>query len=117
VKRGEVWTVSAGTDCAGKPRPCVIIQADGSNATASITVCLFTTTTAQADLFRPRIEPSPRNGLTQPSRVMVDKILTVPKRKLGIRIGVLDPNDLTSLDRALIVFLGLASGETQHQDR
>lgn len=48
---------------------------------------------------------------------MVDKILTVPKRKLGIRIGVLDPNDLTSVDRALIGFLGLASGETQHQDR
>jgi len=113
VKRGEVWTVSAGTDYAGKPRTCVIIQADAFDATASITVCLFTTTTAQADLFRPRIEPSPRNGLTQPSRVMVDKILTVPRRKLGICIGALDRNDLTWVDRALIVFLGLASGETQ----
>lgn len=113
MKRGEVWTVSAGTDYAGKPRPCVIVQADAFDASASVTVCLFTTTAAEADLFRPRIEPSPRNGLTQPSRVMVDKILTVPRRKLGIRIGMLDRYDLTWVDRALIVFLGLASGETQ----
>lgn len=109
MKRGEIWTVSAGTDYAGKPRPCVIIQADAFDAIASITICLFTTTPAEADLFRPRIEPSPRNGLTQPSRVMVDKILTVPRRKLGIRVGILGRDDLTSVERSLIVFLGLAS--------
>jgi mRNA interferase MazF len=109
VKRGEVWTVSAGTAYAGKPRPCVIIQSDAFDAIASVTICLFTTTAAEADLFRPRIEPSSRNGLTQPSRVMVDKILTVPRRKLGIRIGILERNDLTRVEGSLIVFLGLAS--------
>jgi mRNA interferase MazF len=39
---------------------------------------------------------------------MVDKISTMPRSKLGIRIGRLDSLDLAALDRAVIVFLGLA---------
>jgi mRNA interferase MazF len=39
---------------------------------------------------------------------MVDKITTVPKSKLEDHIGALDPEDLVRLDRALLVFLGLA---------
>ncbi len=39
---------------------------------------------------------------------MVDKITTVPKRKIGERIGELDDEDLVRLNRAMMVFLGLA---------
>ncbi len=39
---------------------------------------------------------------------MVDKITTVPKSKAGIRIGRLDNADLVRLNRAMMVFLGLA---------
>jgi mRNA interferase MazF len=38
VKRGEIWTISGGSDLAGKPRPAVIIQDDGFDATTSVTL-------------------------------------------------------------------------------
>jgi mRNA interferase MazF len=39
---------------------------------------------------------------------MVDKITTVRKSKLGEQIGRLDHDDLVRLDRAIMVFFGLA---------
>ncbi len=39
---------------------------------------------------------------------MVDKITTVPKTRLGDLIGMLDDQDVVRLNRALMVFLGLA---------
>lgn len=108
MRRGEVWTVSGGADYAGKPRPVVIVQDDDFDATASITICVFTTDPTEAPLFRIPVEPSARNGLHQISRIMVDKITTVPKAKLGSRIGSLDEEDLVRLNQAIVVFLGLA---------
>ena len=65
MRRGEIWTASGG-DYAGKPRPVVIVQDDRFDATASITVCPFTTDPTDAPLFRPLVEPSAANGLRTP---------------------------------------------------
>ena len=74
MTRGEIWTVS-GAGYAGKPRPAVIVQDDGFDATESITVCVFT---------------------------------TVSQRRLGKRIGRLEGAEIARLNRAILVFLGLA---------
>jgi mRNA interferase MazF len=108
MKRGEVWTVSGGKDYAGKPRPVVIVQDDSFDAIDSITICAFTTDPTDAPLFRLPVEPSERNGLRATSRLMVDKITTVSKSKLGELIGRLDDEDMVRLNQALLVFLGLA---------
>ena len=112
MKRGEVWTVAGGKDYAGKPRPAVIIQDDRFDGTTSITICAFTTDPTDAPLFRLPVEPNEGNGLRTPSRLMMDKITTVPKEKLGSRIGRLDDEDLLRVNRAMMVFLGLAGGTT-----
>ena len=39
---------------------------------------------------------------------MIDKITTVPKAKLGTRIGRLRDEDMVRLNRAVLIFLGLA---------
>lgn len=39
---------------------------------------------------------------------MVDKITTVSKSKVGSRMGRLDDEDVVRLNRAILVFLGLA---------
>jgi mRNA interferase MazF len=109
MRRGEVWTVSGGRDYAGKPRPVVIVQDDGFDATGSITVCAFTTDQTDAPLFRLPVEPNGRNGLRSPSRLMVDKITTVAKSRIGGRLGRLDDEDVIRLNRAVMVFLGLAA--------
>jgi mRNA interferase MazF len=86
----------------------VILQDDRFEFTTSITVCPLTTNPADAPLLRPGVAPTEKNGLQAPCRLMVDKISTMPRSKLGIRIGRLDSLDLAALDRAVIVFLGLA---------
>ena len=106
MTRGEIWTVS-GTGYAGKPRPAVIVQDDRFDATESVTVCVFTTDETEAPLFRLPIAPSASNGLRAVSRVMVDKITTVSKKRLGDRIGYLDDAAMARLNRAILIFLGL----------
>ena len=108
MKRGEIWTVAGGGDYAGKPRPMVIVQDDSFDATDSVTICAFTTDATEAPLFRLPVEPNPRNGLRAPCRLMVDKITTVSKSKVGARVGRLDDEDVLRLNRAIAVFLGLA---------
>lgn len=40
---------------------------------------------------------------------MVDKITTVAKTKIGTRVGRLTDEDMVRLNRALLVFLGIAA--------
>ena len=112
MRRGEIWTVAGGRDYAGKARPVVILQDDRFDATASITICPFTTDPIDAPLFRLPVVPNEENGLRGLCRLMVDKITTVPKTKIGSRIGRLDDKDVVQLNRAIIVFLGLAGLRT-----
>ncbi len=100
--------MSGGTPYAGKPRPAVIVQEDLFDATSSITVCVFTSQTDEAPLLRMNVEPSTLNGLKGESALMIDKITTVPKTRLGRKLGQLDDADVLRLNRSLMVFLGLA---------
>jgi mRNA interferase MazF len=109
MKRAEIWTVAGGPDYTGKPRPAVIIQDDVFAGTASITLCPFTTHIVNAPLIRLPIEPTRLNGLNGTSHVMVDKITTVAKSKMQKRVGRLTEEDMVRVNRAVLVFLGLAA--------
>jgi len=109
MRRGDIWTVAGGKDYAGKARPVVILQDDSFDGTESITICAFTTDDTDAPLFRLPVEPNERNGLRIPCHLMVDKVTTVPKSKVGAQIGRLDDEDILRLNRAVLVFLGLAT--------
>jgi mRNA interferase MazF len=109
VTRGEIYTAAARGPYTGKPRPVVILQDDRFDATASITICPFTTNPVEAPLLRLSIDPSEENGLDQSSQLMIDKVTTVPRSSLGERVGRLRDDELVALNRALIVFLGLVS--------
>jgi mRNA interferase MazF len=116
MRRGDIWTVAGGRDYAGKLRPVVIVQDDSFDATDSITICAFTTDETQAPLFRLPVEPNDRNGLLATSRLMVDKITTVSKSKVGEQIGRLDGEDILRLNQAIVVFLGLATSPRARLD-
>src|SRR6267143_242161 len=108
MRRGEIWTAAGGKDYGGKSRPVVIVQDDRFDATDSITVCAFTTDPTEAPLFRLPVAPNERNGLRSACRLVVDKITTVAKAKLGSCVGELADEDVLRLNRAMLVFLGLA---------
>jgi mRNA interferase MazF len=108
VKRGEIWSVAARGAYTGKPRPAVIVQDDRFDATASVTICALTTDPTAAPLIRLPVAADQLNGLDRPSQLMVDKLTTVPRTSLRERIGRLGDEDITRLDRAIVVFLGVA---------
>lgn len=108
MKRGEIWTAAGGKDYAGKPRPIVIVQDDHFAATASVTICAFTSDPTDAPLLRLEVVPRVENGLREPSRLMIDKVTTVARGKLGQYVGRLDDADVHRLNRAILVFMGFA---------
>lgn len=89
MKRGELWTAAAGAGYLGKPRPVLILQDDRFAATDSVTVCPLTTNPTPAPLFRLEIPPDATTGLREPCRLMVDKVTTVSRERLGKKIGAL----------------------------
>ena len=109
MRRGEIWTAAAGSGHVGKPRPVVIVQDDRFDGTDSVTVVAFTTDPASAPLIRLPVLPDQDNGLRESCSLMVDKITTVPRSKLGQLLGHVSDDDMVRLTRSLVVFLGLAS--------
>jgi mRNA interferase MazF len=109
VKRGEIWTAAGGGDYTGGPRPVLIVQADRFDTVQSVSVCPLTTDATEAPFFRILVEPSSTNGLAATSRVMVDKITTVRRTRLRNQVGRLSDEDLARVNRAILIFLGIAS--------
>lgn len=94
----------------GKPRPALVVQSDLFNEThASVTVAPVTSTIVDSPLFRVTVEPSRRNGLRLVSQIMVDKITTVRRQRLGQTIGRLEEDVMLRVSRALALWFGIAA--------
>ncbi len=107
MRRGDLVTIALQGE-QGKPRPALIIQADGFSELPAVTVLPVTGTLLDAPLVRVLVEPTPGNGLAKRSQVMVDKPQTPLRAKIGPAFGRLDDAAMVTVNRALAVFLGLA---------
>jgi mRNA interferase MazF len=109
LRRGDLVTVAAKGPYTAKPRPALVIQASETLPYRdSVTLCLLTADLIEASLFRVRLEPSAANGLRQPSDVMADKVLTVPRSVVSAKpFGRIGGADLERVDAALRFWLGL----------
>jgi mRNA interferase MazF len=105
--RGDFVTIAMPGDF-GKPRPALVVQANQFDEHPTVTVLLVSSTLVDAPLFRVTVQPSELNGLRVPSQVMVDKIMTVKRDKLGPSFGRLDQDLLIEVERCMAVFLGIA---------
>jgi mRNA interferase MazF len=107
MKRGDLVTVAVAGDY-GKPRPAVIIQSDMLMAVDSVLVVLVSSFRIEAPLYRLAIAEGDLTGLRQPSDIMVEKIIAVPRAKLGAVIGRLDAAQMLALNQMLAFVTGLA---------
>ena len=109
VNRGEIWTVAGGVNAA-KPRPAVIIQDDLFDGTSSVTVAPMTSMLLDAPLMRIRIAGGDDrlSGLDHDSDVMIDKLTTVKRSTVHVRVGRLTAEQVVEVERAMMAFLGLA---------
>lgn len=107
MRRGDLVTVALPGDF-GKPRPALVIQSDQFADTATVSVLLLSSTLVDAPLVRLNIEPNLINSLRKTSQIMIDKIMTVKRDKLGEPFGHLDDESMVAVNRALALFLGFA---------
>lgn len=105
--RGDFLTIAMQGDF-GKPRPALVIQSDQFNEHATVTVLLVSGTLVHAPLLRVTVQSSEANGLQKPSQVMIDKVMTVKRDKLGPVFGSASDEAMLEIGRCLAVFLGIA---------
>lgn len=108
MKRGDIYVAATRGAYTGKPRPVVVVQDDRFDGTASVTICPLTTHALSAPLMRLELQPSEINGLSRTNQIMIDKVTSIPRASVRERLGQLEAADLIRLNRAMIVFLGLA---------
>lgn len=109
MNRGDLVTVALQGE-HGKPRPALILRSDlFANLTSTVTVALLTSASLDVPIFRVPVDPSETNGLRTRSFVMIDQTFSANIRRFGDVFGRLDDADLLRVNRALAVFLGIAS--------
>ncbi|HVW53286.1 MULTISPECIES: type II toxin-antitoxin system PemK/MazF family toxin [unclassified Trinickia] len=107
MKRGSIVTVALQGDF-GKGRPALVVQSDLFAGHPSVSVLLVSSERVDAPLIRIDIQPSEQNGLRDRSQILADKIFTVKREKIGGVIGQIEDDLMVAVNRAMLVFLGLA---------
>ena len=108
LKRGDIVTAVFGGSY-GKPRPALVVQADHlSEALRSIILCPMTSShVPHLDALRVSVMPNNLNGLQETTYIMADKIITVPREKVGKSIGHVDHQAMEHVEMILRFALGL----------
>jgi mRNA interferase MazF len=107
IRRGDLALAALPGDY-GKLRPVVVLRDDAFEAVPSVTVLPLTSDLINFPLVRIEVHPTSANGLQRPSQIMVDKIGTVRREKIGRRIGRLEVAEMRAAVDALSKFLGMS---------
>ena len=106
MRRGEVWWVNFDPSVGGeikKSRPAVIISNDAANAFLNrLQVVPLTSNIDRVYPSEALVSLDGRSG-----KALADQLTTISKQRLGERIGVLSPEDVDKVERAIRVQLGL----------
>lgn len=108
MKRGAiVIAVQPGT-FTGKPRPFLVLQHDiAVEQHPTIVACLLTTELTGLGMIRIPLIPAPGNGLTRPSEIQIDKLVTLRRSTIDAVIGHVDAATMRAVDDALRRWLDL----------
>ena len=110
-RRGDLFWVSldptVGSKIA-KTRPCLVISNDVGNQ-YSDRVIVAALTSRGIDRVYPFevLVSAGEGGVTETSKIVLDQIRTVDKRRLGRRIGGLTPTTMAAVDQAIRLSLAL----------
>jgi mRNA interferase MazF len=110
-RRGEVYWVqldpTVGTEIA-KTRPAVVISNDVGNQYSERVIVAPTTSRHTERVYPFEVHvPAGEGGLPQESKVLLDQIRSVDKRRLGRRLGTLPPDRVREVDEAIRISLAV----------
>lgn len=105
-RRGEVWWVAFDPSVGGeiqKTRPALIISNNAANAVLNRVIVI--PLTSQTSKVYPGEAVVTLNG--EQRKAMGDQVMTASKQRLGTRLGSLDNPDMTAVENALLLQLGI----------
>ena len=110
-RRGDVFLVSLDPTIGAeikKTRPAVVIQNDPANRRSPITIVAAITSRFETPLYPTEVlVRTPEGGLTVDSVVLLNQIRSVDTGRLVRRLGILRPERMREIDKALLLSLGL----------
>jgi len=111
-RRGEVWLVSFDPTIGAeikKTRPALILQNDIANRSSPITIVAAITSQFEEPIYPTEVLlKAPAAGLTVDSVALLNQIRSIDRRRLVRRLGMVRPTTMISVERALMISLGLA---------
>lgn len=108
LRRGDLVTV-AFQGAHDKSRPAVVVQRTETLTHTMVVVCPITSELRRpAPLVRVTVDPSPSTGLRVVSQVMIDRVVSAPADKIGLRIGRFSDDTMAEITRRLAFWLGIA---------
>ena len=112
VKRGDVWLVNLDPTIRHeikKSRPSVIIQNDLGNKYSPITIVAPITSQGIEKIYPIEVILGKKSsGLERISKVLLNQIRAVDKRRLIKKLGNIDYETMTDIDYSIKISLGLA---------
>lgn len=111
VKRGDVWFLNLDPALGheiNKSRPGLIIQNDVGNAYSTLTIIAPITSQGLDKIYPIEVSVKAGNaGLEKDSKVLLNQIRAIDKRRLIHKIGEFDQETLRRVDDALEISLSL----------
>ena len=113
IKRGQIWLVNLDPTLGHeikKSRPAVIIQNDIGNIHSPITIIAPITSQSLDKVYPIEVLLLKKTcGLDKNSKVLLNQIRVIDKRRLITFLGKVDYTVMQQIDRALQISLGLVS--------
>ena len=110
IKRGELYYADlspvVGSEQGGI-RPVLVVQNDVGNKYSPTVIAAAVTSKINKAKLPTHIElPCNSYGLQKDSVILLEQIRTLDKRRLKERIGELNENTMTRVDKAILISLG-----------
>lgn len=109
LERGEVWLVDLGY--VAKVRPCLVVSIPALMQDRALATLVPHTTSQRGSRFEVDVKPR----FLKPGVFDVQNLVTVPHAKLIRKLGELNAEQLSQVEKALLLWLGFKNSDSSSE--